>query len=260
MTPSAPTILLSFDVEEFDAPVERGRPMEMAEQMEWGARGYARVLALLEELRVPATMFTTANFAQWHPELVRAAAVRHETASHGFLHAHFAEEDLLRSRLVLEELSGTPVTGFRRARLQPTAPQMIHQAGYRYDSSENPIWLPGRYNNLGKPRVPYRKGELWEVPISATPVLRLPLFWLAMKNLPMPVVLRAAQRCLEHDGLLNMFWHPWEFIDLRASGLPRYMRRVDGEGMCDRLAHLVEWLRPRGLFRTFNQWLQQVPA
>lgn len=257
MPPSQPTVLLSFDVEEFDAPVSRGHPMTMEEQMEQGGRGYARVLRLLRELRVPATMFTTANFARWHPDLVRQAAQEHETASHGFLHASFQEADLASSRQALAELTGAPVQAFRRARLQPTRPEAILQAGYTIDSSENPIWLPGRYNNLLKPRTPYRKGPggaLLEVPVSASPGLRVPLFWLAMKNLPTWMVRHASQRCLQHDQLLNVFWHPWEFIGLEKSGLPTYMRKVDGEAMCDLFAQYVEWLRPRARFDTFSGW------
>lgn len=255
MAHAGPTILLSFDVEEFDAPVSRGRAMAMEEQMEVGGRGYQRVLELLDGLDAVATMFTTANFAAWHPALQRRAAVRHEIASHGFLHASFQEADLARSRAALQASSGQQVLGFRRARLQPTDPQAILDAGYAYDSSENPIFLPGRYNNLGKPRLPYSKGALLEVPISASPALRVPLFWLAMKNLPMGVVRDASARCLERDGLLNVFWHPWEFVDLSASGLPRYMRRPDGEAMCDRFSAYIEWLRARGAMRTFTAWM-----
>ncbi len=229
--------------------------MPMEEQMEVGGRGQERVLALLESLRVPATLFTTANFAQWHPGLTRGAALVHETASHGLHHATFQDSDLMESKRLLEQVSGAVVKGFRRARLQPTNAEALVAAGYQYDSSENPIWLPGRYNNLGKPRVPYRRGQVLEVPISTSPILRLPLFWLAMKNLPMMAVRSASARCLDVDGLLNVFWHPWEFVDLRQSGLPRYMRAVDGEAMCDRLSDYVEWLRPRASFRTFTGWM-----
>ncbi len=260
MASTRPTILLSFDVEEFDAPVSRGRAMPMDEQMESGGRGYERVLEVLDELKVPATMFTTASFAAWHPHLCQRAAQRHETASHGLFHATFKDSDLAESRSRLEAVCGKPVRGFRRARLQPTSAEALVAAGYAYDSSENPIWLPGRYNNIGRPRTPYRKGDLVEVPISASPTLRVPLFWLAMKNLPMAMVRSASERCLAADGLLNVFWHPWEFIDLSNSGLPRYMRRVDGQGMCDRYSAYVEWLRPRGEFRTFGAWLGGAPT
>ena len=241
-----PSILLSFDVEEFDAPVSRGRPMAMAEQMEVGGRGQERLLGLLESLGVRATMFTTANFALAHPGLQRRAAARHEIASHAHFHASFREADLASSRAVLRETSGQEVLGFRRPRLQRTDPAAIAAAGYAYDSSVNPIWLPGRYSNLGAPRTPHRTGAIAEFPISTSPALRLPLFWLAWKNLPMAMVRDACARCLAHDGVLNLFWHPWEFVDLSGEGLPLHMRRVDGERMCDRFAAFVEWLRPRG--------------
>ena len=250
-----PSILLSFDVEEFDAPVSRGRAMPMAEQLEVGGRGQARLLDLLDALGVRATMFTTANFALAHPALQRRAAARHEIASHAHFHASFREADLASSRAVLRETSGQEVLGFRRPRLQSTDPAAIAAAGYAYDSSVNPIWLPGRYSNLGAPRLPHRRGTIAEFPISTSPVVRLPLFWLAWKNLPMPLVRDACARCLARDGILNLFWHPWEFLDLSREGLPVHMRRVDGERMCDRFAAFVEWLRPRGRIETFAERL-----
>jgi len=250
-----PSILLSFDVEEFDAPVSRGRVMPMAEQMEVGGRGQARLLDLLDALGVRATMFTTANFALAHPALQRRAAARHEIASHAHFHASFRDADLTSSRAVLRETSGQEVLGFRRPRLQATDPAAIAAAGYAYDSSVNPIWLPGRYANLSSPRLPHRRGTIAEFPISTSPVVRLPLFWLAWKNLPMPLVRDACARCLARDGILNLFWHPWEFLDLSREGLPVHVRRVDGERMCDRFAAFVEWLRPRGRIETFAERL-----
>ena len=75
MPTRTPSILLSLDVEEFDAPVSRGRSMSIEEQMEWGGRGQERVLGLLDALAIPTTHFTTANFAAWHPALVARAAL-----------------------------------------------------------------------------------------------------------------------------------------------------------------------------------------
>lgn len=254
-----PTALLSFDVEEFDAPVSRGRAMAMAEQMEVGGRGQQRTLELLGALGVRATMFTTANFALAHPGLQQRAAAGHEIASHAHFHATFTEADLASSREVLRRTSGQPVLGFRRPRLQPTRPEAIAAAGYAYDSSVNPIWLPGRYSNRGLPRLPHRSGPIVEVPIATTPRVRLPLFWLAWKNLPMPVLRDACDRCLAADGVLNLFWHPWEFIDLAGQGLPLHMRRVDGERMCDRFAAFIDWLRGRARLSAIGDWLERGP-
>lgn len=257
MSSSDPAIsLLTFDVEEFDAPLDRGRSLDMATQLRIGSEGFRRVLDLLDELAVPATLFITANLARHSPDLVRRAAARHEIASHGFHHRSFENADLARSREVLREISGQEVLGFRRARLQATDPQAILDAGYRWDSSENPIWLPGRYNNLRRPRTIYRRDGLVELPASASPRLRIPLFWLAMKNLPMALVRAASAACLRRDGYLSLYWHPWEFLDLRDSGLPRYMRRPDGEAMCRRLAGYVRWLLRRSRAGTISAFVE----
>jgi len=249
--------LVTFDVEEFDAPLDRGRVLDMPAQLRTGAEGFTRILDLLDDLDATATLFITANLAQHAPELVRRAAERHEIASHGFMHRSFEVGDLARSRDALREISGQAVRGFRRARLQATDPAAILAAGYRWDSSENPIWLPGRYNNLAKPRTIYRKGDLVELPTSASPRLRVPLFWLAMKNLPMPLIRSASAACLRRDGYLSLYWHPWEFLDLRDSGLPWYMRRPDGERFVERVAAYLRWLRERSSLLTVSEFLEQ---
>ena len=114
MAHTDPVILLSFDVEEFDAPVSRGRVMTMDEQMEVGGRGYERTLDLLDSLGVHATMFTTANFAEWHGDLHSRAAKMHEIASHAHFHASFRVEDLATSRAVLRATA--PAAPFPRRR------------------------------------------------------------------------------------------------------------------------------------------------
>ena len=59
--------ILSFDVEEFDTPLEYGKNMSMDEQMHVSETGLRAVLGLLEAHQVTATFFTTANFALHHP-------------------------------------------------------------------------------------------------------------------------------------------------------------------------------------------------
>lgn len=254
-TASDPVTLVTFDVEEFDAPLDFGHSISNDDQFGIGGEGWRRTLDLLDDLGIRATLFVTASVAERHPELLRRSAERHEIASHGLVHRTFEIGDLARSRDALRSASGQEVLGFRRARLQPTDPAAIIAAGYEWDSSENPIWLPGRYNNLRSPRTPYRRGTLLEIPISASPTLRIPLFWLAMKNLPMPLIRSATARCLAHDGFVHLFWHPWEFCALRDFGLPWYVRRPDGDRMRDRVASYLQWLGTRSRFETLSRWL-----
>jgi len=59
------------------------------------------------------------------------------------------------------------------AGLQPVDDADIEKAGYEYNSSMNPTYIPGRYNNLSKPRTAYYTNKLLNLPISVTPLLVL---------------------------------------------------------------------------------------
>lgn len=250
------SILLSFDVEEFDSPHAAGQRLSLDDQVAVTAQGLESLMPRLNEVGCSATFFTTAQYAEQDTERMRVIAQRHEIASHGYFHARFEDAHLASSRDVLQRLTGHPILGFRRARLQHTDHDAITAAGYLYNSSENPIWLPGRYNNLRRPRGAYRSGELINIPISASPRLRIPLFWLAFKNLPETILRRAAARALREDRYLNLFFHPWEFTDLHPWRLPWYVKRHGGEAMLDRLSRFLEWLAPQGTFQTMGNFAQ----
>jgi peptidoglycan/xylan/chitin deacetylase (PgdA/CDA1 family) len=254
-------VLLSFDAEEFDLPLERGQRLSLDEQMAVGGEGLRRTLALLDEVgpRVRATFFCTAVFAERFPELIaRAVSSGHEIASHGVVHgaADWRDEHLLESRQRLERVSGTPCVGFRRPRLAPTDPGLIAAAGYRYNSGENPTWLSGRYNNFFRPRRPHRVSPptapaepaspgLLNIPASVTPVIRWPLFWLSFKAAPLSLTRAASAWVLRADPALVLYFHPWELCDLSAYRVPAYVRACDGQRMRAKLAAYLRWLAER---------------
>ncbi len=247
--------LLTFDAEEFDIPGEFGGPIPEAEQMEVSAHGHEAVLALLERLGVRATFFTTARFALARPELIRrTAAAGHEIASHGFNHTGFEDADLERSRAALQEVSGAPVRGFRMPRMGRVAPERLLAAGYRYNSSENPTWIPGRYNLLRAPRTARLEGDLLCVPASVTPRVRFPMFWISFKTFPLWVARAAAARCLAADGYVSLYFHPWEYTDLSRYRMPRYTRRPDGARLLAKLESFLVWLKARAAFVTFAEF------
>jgi peptidoglycan/xylan/chitin deacetylase (PgdA/CDA1 family) len=249
-------IFLSLDVEEFDLPLEFGISLSLAEQCEVTAEGLARVNGLVDELGIVATCFTTAAFAQARPELVAQLAQSHEIASHSFHHSRFEETDLADSRQVLIERSGgQSVQGFRRPRFAPTSVRAIAAAGYTYNSSLHPIWLPGRYNNFHCPRLPYQEEGLWQIPVSVSPLVRFPFFWLSFKNFPLPLIRWMSGWTLRQDRMLNLIFHPWEFADLTRYGLPKFIRRWDGDRLRDRLGVYLRWLQGRGDFMRFDQMM-----
>lgn len=241
-------ILLSFDVEEFDLPLEYGQAVGIDEQLQTGYRGLEALLPLLERPGLQTTLFTTAFFADHFSNTIRQLAARHEIASHTYCHTRFETEDLKTSKQKLEEICGKKVEGLRMPRMQPVRAEDVAAAGYRYNSSLNPTWIPGRYNHLRKPRKPFTEDSLLQVPTSVTPWLRIPLFWLAFKNLPYSVYHKLALRTLKADGYLLLYFHPWEFIDLSAYRLPGYVKRDSREILLAKLNRLVNDLSNEGEF------------
>ncbi|MDR3351074.1 MAG: polysaccharide deacetylase family protein [Prevotellaceae bacterium] len=238
---------MSFDIEEFDAPLEYGKSLPLEEQITISAQGALAILELLARRQIPATFFCTAHFAQQQPALVRRIAHEgHEVASHGFYHAAFSPEHLKASKDALEAITGKPVQGFRMARMMPVDADEIAAAGYRYDASLNPTFIPGRYNHFRSPRTPFLQNNLMELPASVTPFLRIPLFWLAMHNLPFGMYQTLCRVAAKRDKYLNIYFHPWEFTGLRPKekfGLPRYITRHSGEELLQRLDRLVVYLK-----------------
>jgi len=243
-------VLLSLDVEEFDIPEEYGQKVDDPAKIRVSGEGLALILDLLEELDLTVTCFTTVYFARRRPDLMERIVGRHELASHGFIHSTFGPGDLLSSRRELERLSGKHVHGFRRPRLKAVDSREVLAAGYSYNSSENPIWLPGRYMHFFRPRLPYLSDGLVNLPVSTSPVIRYPLFWLSFKHSPLGLFKKMSGWALESDGYLNIFFHPWEFVDLDAWRLPASVKRLSGRKMLSKLSAYLVWLKDRAEFTT----------
>ena len=176
------SILLSFDVEEFDIPIEFGHSIDIATQLEIGKKGLDAIQPILIE--VSTTLFTTANFADHFPADIKQLAAKHEIASHTYYHGSFEINDLLKSRLKLEEIIGKPIIGLRMPRMKVIDMPSVIEAGYHYDSSINPTLVPGKYNNLHLSRTQYYDQGMRRIPAFVSPNLRISLFWLSFKNMP----------------------------------------------------------------------------
>lgn len=249
-----PVILISFDVEEFDIPLEYGCNIAPEEQMEIGNRGLNAVLPLLDKHSVPCTMFTTANFANCFPQQVQRMAQLHEIASHTYYHSKFETADLLASRKRLEEISGQMVTGLRMPRMKEVPMVDVKNAGYLYDSSVNPTWLPGRYNKLHISRTVFKEDGMLRLPASVSP-MRIPLFWLGFKNFPYSFFLHLCKRTLKKDGYLCLYFHPWEFTNIEGYNLPGFVKRHNGVALLTRLEQLIVDLKKVGSFSTVRDFL-----
>ncbi len=187
------------------------------------------ILELLARHHANATFFTLGWVAERHPFLMRRIVdAGHEIASHGHWHRRVDtltpeefREDIRVSKAILEDLSGSPVWGFRAPNFSISpgtewAFDILLEEGYRYDSSLFPIRRPG-YGYPSAPPVPHLihrpAGTLTELPLATTQWrgMRLPAAGGAyLRHLPFRLIQRAFR---EHDvsGVPAMFYiHPWE--------------------------------------------------
>ncbi len=248
-------ILITFDVEEFDLPLEHGINLPLAEQMAIAKEGLDNIEDILNGKTTWCTLFTTANFARMFPDEIRVLSKNHEIASHTFYHSSFNREDLLHSRQVLENIISKKVLGLRIPRMQKIASSWIREAGYIYDSSLNPTWIPGRYNNIKSSRTYYTDNGLTEIPASVSVNLRIPLFWLTFKNFPYAYYKRLALGALAKDGYLSLYFHPWEFADLSGFNIPSCIKKKSGTALLDKFNRLISDLKNEGEFSTIQSFL-----
>jgi peptidoglycan/xylan/chitin deacetylase (PgdA/CDA1 family) len=140
-------VALSFDADHETPALRDGltSPGKMA-QGEYGARvGVPRILALLEEHRIPATFFIPAICAVLRPDEAPEYIARgHEVGVHGWIHERNSlldadeEFDLTRRSLdILEAQTGIRPCGIRTPSwdFSSSTLQIIRDLGFRYDSS-----------------------------------------------------------------------------------------------------------------------------
>lgn len=242
-------VLLSFDIEEFDMPFEYNGEISFEEQIDISQKGTTIILDLLKKHSIKSTFFSTVIFAENSPEIIqRILKEGHELASHTYFHSKFSNEDLLRSREKLEELSGSKVVGLRMPRMSEVDEEEVYKAGYHYNSSMNPTYLPGRYNNLHLPRTYYEEKNVLQIPATVTPKFRIPLFWLSFHNFPLSFYKRLFEAAYVQDQYVNIYFHPWEFMNIKKKEfkLPFYTTNNTGKDMVDKFDRFLQWINDKG--------------
>jgi len=249
--------VLTFDIEEW-FQVENLRAVfpraGWDERPRRAADGTRIVLDLLESHGVRATFFVLGWVAERDPELVREIAARgHEVACHG--HGHVLpmqlteqefRDDLTRSRQALEDISGTPVIGYRAPSFSISERHLkiLAEYGFRYDSSFHPFALHRRYGRLAhlgarlRPGVYRTDDGLIEL---ALPVERFGAASFPVSGggyfrvLPAPLFRRLVARALVRDGHYVMYLHSWEFDPAQP--------RVRGARLAARFRHYHNLVR-----------------
>jgi peptidoglycan/xylan/chitin deacetylase (PgdA/CDA1 family) len=261
-------LLLTYDVEEFDWRLGGGRPLPASEQIGITAEGLRKLLPIHRRHRAPATFFVTGAFASAEPELVKETAqAGHEIAVHGLAHGDdyanleptIAIDRLKRARVLVEAASGQEAVGMRTPRLRHCLPFVVRDAGFSYDASPHPTWIPGRYFGLHFRRAPWRQEGITKVPISVLPGIRMPVSWMWFQFAGPRLGLLGARLALLRAPYLHLYFHPWEAISLRPFGaLPPFSFRT-GEVFLEALDRLLTWSSERLEPQTVKDTLDPVP-
>jgi peptidoglycan/xylan/chitin deacetylase (PgdA/CDA1 family) len=201
----------------------------------------APLLAMLAELGVAATWFSTGDVAERYPDAMRAiVAGGHELGCHGHTHRRFDAIDAADADWELATASAAlrrhaPVTSFRAPNLVfPDAYlPLLERHGYALDSSQ------ARY------KAAYRRARRHPAP---TALARIPAsVTSSVLRLPRPVReawIDAAARAAAAP--LVLFVHPWEFVDLRHTRIRLDCRFHTGPEAWRRVRATLEHLAGRG--------------
>ena len=241
-------ILLTFDLEEFDLPLEFGQTISQKQMFEIPKQGLTNLLFLLNKYNISATFFTTATFVKKYPLLLKQISKKHEIACHGYKHSDSYIEDISKiqsAKTEIEKIIKKKIKGFRAPRFEIKDISLLSKLNFLYDSSIHPTFIPGRYMNLFKKRKLHKIGELIEVPLSVLLIIRLPIFWLAFKNFPLSYSkIFTKINFLSNNYTLLMF-HPWEFANLSSINIPKYIQGKDKK-LLDKLEKYIMFCKERG--------------
>lgn len=216
--------------------------------------------------------------------LRRAVAAGHELASHSYAHDYRMSSwevgdirtDLARCDRLLRRLGATPA-GFRAPGYTHGAALMgaVAEAGYRYDSSvlPSPAYFVGKVGVMAAmalrgrrsasslrggrtflgPTAPHRRRDaaLVELPISVTPILRLPIIGTTILGGPDWVRRRIVQTARHLPGL-NLELHAIDLADARRDGIEAQLAEL-AEPLSVREARLRGLLSSRDAFCTLGE-------
>lgn len=257
----AKIVLLNFDLEEFNLPLEYGVKVSRERQFEFSFLGLKKLLELLDKYKIKSTFFTTASFSGRYPKIIRKISKNHEIASHGLHHdiKKYDKKETEESKKIIEGIIKKRINGFRFPRLQKIDFNSLKKIGFDYDSSVCPTYLPGRYNNYFEKREITKEQGIIKVPISTMRIFHFPLYWIFFRNFGLNYSKVITNSCMKNPGFTNIFFHPWEFNDLSGFNIPFYIRKNSGDKAIKILANYIDWCKKKNYkFSTIISYLKEL--
>lgn len=264
---SPKTILITVDIEDW-FQVENLR--HCYPHKTWGScelrveKNVNVLLDLFDRHRVQATFFVLGWLSEKCPNLVKDIQGQgHEIASHGYNHHLCSElspsalrEDIHRSKILLEDITGTSVLGYRAPSFSITTDliDILAELGFAYDSSYNSFgWnkrhgrAEGLFSASSADSRLTTKNTVVELPVSNLTVVGQAIPWSGggyFRFWP-PAMFHAGVKCILKNNSYYMFYcHPWE-VDHdqpRVTGigaLNRFRHYLNLDKTLDRLDHFL---------------------
>ncbi|NVM03485.1 MAG: polysaccharide deacetylase family protein [Candidatus Helarchaeota archaeon] len=108
--------------------------------------GLKKILKILKKYSVKSTFFVTSYIAQNYPKIIKRLSHSNEIGSHGHIHKKYKKigdlekKGLKKSKLLLEEITGKKVLGFRAPNLYTNLKlyKTLKELNFVYDASGKP--------------------------------------------------------------------------------------------------------------------------
>lgn len=113
-----------------------------------------------------------------------------------------------------------------------------------YDNTLHPTYVPGRYCNIFKSRKIKIKDDVIQIPISVTPVFRLPFSWIWIRNLGVNYIKLCLSAVFLSQKFAIIYIHNWELAEIgknSAFKLPNILQKNTGKKMAELLADIFKW-------------------
>lgn len=266
------TCLLTFDLEEFVAPKERGVGIPERRLFEVSIEGLKNLVQLLNKNNIKATFFTTKYFAEnkfVKKILIDLVKQSYEIALHGNDHievySEMSDKSLLKSlseaKKYLEDTFQVKISGFRAPRLQKVSFDMLKKLNISYEASLHPTWVPRHYNNFFKSREIKSIDGLKIIPISVTPLLRLPFSWFWFRNLGLNYVKLCTLLNFLNSNFVHLYFHPWDFYDFSKDKTNYCVNKLfimNTDKSLQILDKYILWLKSKNVvFKTVGEYLNE---
>lgn len=255
-------LLLTFDIEEF-IPKECGDKANEEIFYEISKNGFNKILDLLKKNEIRATLFTTLKFAENFPTLIgRAINENCEIALHGYSHKHrykkMPQKEALKylslAKKSLEENFKIKIRGFRAPQMSHPSYKLLKKIGIEYDSSYHPTYVPGHYNYFFKTRKIHLDQDVKIIPVSVTPLIRLPFSWVWFRNMPLIYSKMCTSLNLTNTNYINLYFHSWEFVSLNNQ---KYNKNISpliikntGKQLHSKLQKYIQWCKKTSIKST----------